>query len=347
MKLMNTPCWRASAWLLPLTLWALPVGAAPAATPAYDFYLCAALNKGYVTGSKITTVSGLFKRDARGTWQHIGYNDMSIASAAFDPRDPAVIYTAALNGCWRSLDGGRTWRQTNDWTITEGHEVAVDPHAPDHVYLALPDGVAVSTDRAQTWQRRENGLPDRGKYTQTIKVDRSRAGRVLAGCETGIYLTEDGAQSWRRVLPTTATVDDIAQSYADPQDWIAVTQSDGAWTSTDGGATWRQLAGVPSVHTLYNVTYDPHHPRRLAIGGWDAGVLTSEDGGQTWVDRTAGLPAPHHVWRVGIDPASGLLYASVVKQTLYTSADFGRTWQRGPFEDSVINDFISLPVAAQ
>jgi photosystem II stability/assembly factor-like uncharacterized protein len=326
---------------------ALLAATAAAAAPAYDFYLCAALNKGYVTGSKITTVSGLFKRQADGTWRHIGYNDMSITAAAFDPRDHNVIYTAALNGCWRSLDGGRSWRQTNDWTITEGRDVAVDPHAPDHVYLALPDGVAVSTDRAQTWTRRENGLPERGKYTQTIAVDRSQAGRVLAGCETGIYLTEDGAQSWRRVLPTTDTVDDIQQSYHDPKTWIAVTQSAGAWMSHDGGATWAKLDGVPAEHTLYNVTFDPHHPQRIAIGGWDAGVLTSEDGGRTWTDRTAGLPAPHHVCRVGIDPASGVLYASVVKQTLFTSADFGRTWQSGPFEDSAINDFISLPRAEQ
>jgi len=330
-------------WQRYFALLGLSAVTALAAAPAYDFYLCAALNKGYVTGSKITTVSGLFKRDAAGAWQHIGYNDLSITAAAFDPRDPNVIYTAALNGCWRSLDGGKTWRQTNDWTITEGRDVEVDPHAPDHVYLALPDGVAVSTDRAQTWTRRESGLPDRGKYTQTIEVDRSQAGRALAGCETGIYLTENGAQSWQRVLPTKDTVDDIQQSYHDPKTWIAVTQSDGAWMSNDGGATWSKVEGVPSEHTLYNVTFDPHHPQRIAIGGWDAGVLTSEDGGKTWTNRTAGLPEPHHVWRVGVDPDNGLLYASVVKQTLFTSSDFGRTWQSGPFEDSTINDFISQP----
>jgi photosystem II stability/assembly factor-like uncharacterized protein len=326
---------------------AAPAPSAPPANSPYDFYICAALNKGYVTGSKITTVSGLFKRDAAGAWQHIGYNDLSITAAAFDPRDHAVIYTAALNGCWRSLDGGKTWRQTNGWDITEGRDVAVDPHAPDHVYLALPDGVAVSSDRAQTWVRKENGLPERGKYTQVIKVDRDRAGRVLAGCESGIYLTENGAKSWRRVLPTTTTVDDIEQAPNDPKQWVAVTQSAGAWASIDGGVTWKRFPGVPADHALYNIAFDPTHPRRLAIGSWSYGVLTTEDSGATWTDRNAGLPTPHRVARVGVDPDTGRLYASVINESLYTSDDFGRTWQRGVLEGSVINNFIILPKAAK
>lgn len=318
-----------------------------AETPAHDFYLCASLNKGYVTGSKITTTSGLFRRGANGEWEHIGYNDMSIITAAFDPRDRNVIYTAALNGCWRSLDGGKTWRQTNGWDITEGRDVAVDLNSPDHVYLALPDGIAISSDRAQTWTRGENGLPDRGKYTQTLKVDRTKAGRVLAGCESGIYLTDDGAKSWKRVAKTKATVDDIQQDPTDAKHWVAVTERDGAWASHDGGKSWQQLAGAPSDHALYNVTFDATHANRMAIASWSHGVLTSEDGGQTWIDRNAGLPAPHIVWRVGVDPDNGRLYASVKGESLYTSDDFGRTWQRGPLEGSQINSFIFLPKAAK
>ena len=341
-----SPGWAAGLRLLALL--ALPAAGRPlaAAAPA-DFYLCAALNKGYVTGSKITTLSGLFRRDGTGAWQHIGYNDLSIAAAAFDPREPKVIYTAALNGCWRSLDGGKTWRQTNGWDITEGRDVAVDPHSPDHVYLALPDGVAVSADRAQTWVRRENGLPDRGKYTQTIKVDRAHAGRVLAGCESGIYLTENGAKSWRRVLPTAATVDDIQQAWNDPRQWAAVTQSDGAWASIDGGVTWKRFPGVPADHALYNLTFDPTNQRRHAIASWHYGVLTTEDSGATWTSRNAGLPEPHRVARVGVDPDTGRLYASVVNDSLYTSDDFGRTWRRSALEGSVINNFITVPGPAK
>jgi photosystem II stability/assembly factor-like uncharacterized protein len=321
---------------------------APFATAAtgYDFFVCANINRNYVVGSKIVTTNGIFQRDDTGEWRHLGCNDTGISAVAFDPRDRNVIYTSALNGLWRSLDGGKLWRICNDWDMTESRDVAVDPNAPDHVYLALPDGIAVSTDRAQTLVRRENGLPARGKYTQVVQVDRTRAGRVLAGCELGIYLTEDGAQQWRRVLPTEEMVLDVQQSPHDPRVWLAATQSAGAWRSADGGVTWENLPAAPSTHALYNVTFDLTNPQRFALGSWGLGVLTSEDGGRTWTDRNAGLPVPHRVWRVGVDPA-GLLYASVVAETLFVSADFGRTWKPDALAGSLVNKFLILPKRAK
>ena len=330
---------------LSLTLLSLLAGSVTAAAPAYDFFICANINRNYVIGSKIETVNGVYQRTAGGEWQHIGYNDTGITAVAFDPRDRNVIYTSALNGLWRSLDGGQSWRMCNGWDMTEGRDVAIDPNAPDHVYLALPDGVAVSTDRAQTLVRRENGLPERGKYTQAIKVDRTKAGRVLAACEIGIYLTDDGAQHWRQVLATKETVNDLQQSPHDPALWLAVTQSAGAWSSRDGGLTWENIPGVPSSHALYNVTFDVTNPQRWAIGSWTYGVLTTEDGGRTWTERNAGLPEPHCVWRVGVGPA-GRLYASVVKETLFVSADFGRTWQQDALAGSAVNNFLILPQIA-
>lgn len=325
--------------LHPLCLGLLASALSTAAAPAYDFIIIANINRNYIIGSKIVTQNGLYQRDAAGAWQHFGYNDTSLSAVAFDPRDHQIIYTTANNGLWRSLDGGKSWRQTNDWTMTEARDVAVDPNAPDHVFLALPDGVAVSTDRAQTLARRENGLPARGKYTQAIEVDHTRAGRVLAGCTLGIYLTEDAGQHWRQVFAATDQVNDLQQSPHDPRVWLAATQSAGALISRDGGVTWTAFAGVPSAHALYNITFDVTNPQRLALGSWTHGVLVSEDGGATWTGRNAGLPAPHRVWRVGIDP-TGRLYASVFGETLYHSDDFGRTWQPDALTGSLVNQFL-------
>ena len=162
---------KSAASLVLFTLLAGATVAAPAPRP--DLYLTAGVNKGYVIGSKIVTMNGLFRRDGQGGWQHLGYNDTSIRGVAFDPRDHRVIYTAANNGCWRSLDGGETWRITTSWDMTEPLQVTVDPGAPDNLYLALPDGIGVSHDRGQTWQRGEHGLPERGKYAQVVQVVRS------------------------------------------------------------------------------------------------------------------------------------------------------------------------------
>ena len=338
------------AWFFLLT-----AGAALAA--GHDFYISAATNRNYVVGSVIVTVNGIFRHEANGEWTHIGNNDTSVLGVDFDPRDHGVFYAASINGCWRTLDAGKTWRCCTSWDMTEPMEVSVDPHAPDNVYLALPDGIAVSPARGQTWPRRENGLPDRGKYTQAIRVDRTQAGRVLAGCETGIYLTENGAQSWRRVFPTQDVVTDLQQSPADPKLWLAATQSAGALISRDGGLTWAVMAGTPTDKTIYNITFDGSNPARFALCGWTIGVMTSEDSGATWTERNAGLPGkkagfrmpcdppPHSVWRVGVNPDTGRLYASVVGEALYASDDFGRTWKSLGLEGSAVNRFIFLPHA--
>lgn len=317
-----------------------------AAMPEYDLYISAKVNRDYVVGSKIVTLNGIFKRTGAGEWQHLGDNDTFITATQFDPRDHNVIYTTSNSGLWRSLDGGVKWRLCNDWTMTEARDVAVDPNAPDHVYVAWPDGVAVSTDRAQTLVRKENGLPPRGKYTQVLTIDRTQAGRVFAGCEQGLFLTENGADSWRCVLPTTDMVDDVQQSPHDPKFWIAVTQSAGAWTSHDNGLTWHKLSGVPDEHALYNVTFDVTNPARLAIASWTYGVLTSEDGGATWTERNAGLPEPHRAWRVAVGPA-GKLYVSIADKMIYISDDFGRTWRADSLEGSSVNQFLLVPKVAQ
>ena len=333
----------------PLLALGLVCGALPmvGANPKHDLYLAAAINRNYVVGSKIVTTSGLFKRADDGSYQHFGLNFPYFMNVAVDPRDAKVLYVASLNGALVSNDGGETWRTATSWDVTEPKDVCIDPNAPDHVYLALPDGIAVSKDRGATWPRQEKGLPDRGKYTQAIEVDRTKAGRVFAACESGIYLTDNGAKSWRQVFKSTSTVTDVQQSPHDPKLWLASTQTDGALVSRDGGLTWKKINDVPSAEALYNVAFDRTNPKRFAISSWTYGVLASEDGGQTWSDRNTGLPEGHCVFRVGIDPDTGQLLASVYKEAIFASDDFGRTWVKDGLEGSTVYSFTFVPSATK
>jgi len=306
----------------------------------HDLFLCATVSRNYVIGSKLVTDSGLYRRDEAGAYRHFGINFPFVLQVAFDPRDRNVCYAVSINGVLVSKDGGYRWRIGNSWDMTEPKDVCIDPNAPDQVYLGLPDGVAVSSDRGATWERRESGLPERGKYTQTIEVDRTQAGRVLAGCEAGIFLTEDGARSWRRVLPTAETVLDIQQSPHDAAFWMATTQADGVQFSHDGGRTWRKLAALPSAEAFYNVAFDIRDPKRVAVSSWTYGVHTSEDGGVTWTERNTGLPADHCAFRVGIDLDTGRLYASIYREALFTSDDFGRTWRDDGMAGATIYSFV-------
>lgn len=324
------------AWCLAAGLSGFSTGQAAG---SHELILCAAVNRDYVIGSKLVTENGLFRRTASGQFEHFGLNFPHLFNISVDPRDRNVLVMATLNGAIVSRDGGRTLRIATSWDMTEAKDVTRDPMVPDTLYLALPDGVAVSVDGGATWTRRENGLPERGKYTQSIQVDRTRSGRVFAACESGIYLTEDSARRWRRVLPTKATVGDVQQSPHDPAVWIAVTHEDGAWISRNRGLDWKPLAGIPNDRSVYNLAFDATRAGRIAISSWTDGVWTSDDAGQTWQTRNDGLPASPRVISVGIDPDSGRLYASIYREDLYQSDDFGRTWRAAGLAGSVVHSF--------
>ena len=74
-----------------------------------------------------------------------------------------------------------------------------------------------------------------------------------------------------------------------------VTRPGGLFRSTDGGVTWTQLV---DYHFAHRLTVSPLDPRVLYLGTTDhpyhddsiaAGLLKSEDGGETWQTENAGL----------------------------------------------------------
>ena len=327
------------------TIAALALAAAlpAAAETKHDFYLCVTLSgQGQVMGtSRVPVRSGLYRSEDRANFEHIGFSHIRMFGLAPDPREPDTLWLTTLEGVVRARDGGRTWRIMTGWDMTEGKGIAFDPNAPDHLFAGLPDGIAFSPDRGRTWVRRQAGI--QRAYTHPILVDRTRAGRVLAGTEQGLFVTDDAGLTWRRALATEKTVYDIRQSPHDPRAFFAVTSSDGAWRSADGGETWTPVPGVAKEATLHNVEYDRNDPRRIAVAGWGLGVRVSDDGGATWSERNGGLPRKD-VWRVALDPdRPGRMFTAPHLKPLHMSEDHGRTWRPVAFEQTIAFDMVFVP----
>ncbi|MBL9203078.1 MAG: hypothetical protein JNL39_21395 [Opitutaceae bacterium] len=321
----------------------LLASAASGAELKHDLYVCANVSgQGGVMGRSTGPVrSGLFRSADRERFEHIGPHHIRTFTVTFDPADPARLYVGLLDGILRTSDRMKTLRIVTGWDMQEGKSISVDPSRPEHVYAGIPDGIAVSHDRGQTWTRMNAGI--RRAYTESILVDRTQAGRVLAGTELGIYLTEDGARTWRLVQATDKVTYAIRQSPHDPKVFLATTSANGAFRSTDRGATWRRIPSVPSERTLHNIEFDPHNPRRLVYCGWGAGVQISEDDGATWQDRTTGLPR-REVWRVAVDPdVPERIYAGPYQEPLFASDDFGRTWRPLEFGKATVFDLVFVP----
>ena len=329
-------------WLLLLALLPIP-GAAQ-----FTLYSCGATLKGYVVGAKLPP-SGIFLKAGTGEWRHAGYNHPFVAALDYDRDDPSVLYVAAGNGLVRVSERGERWKILTGSEVTELLDVAVDANASGTIYFSHTAGIRVSHDRGATWGDASSSL--RRKYTAALRVDRRRSGVLLAGNEQGIFRSEDGGKSWRLAGASGIQVLHIEQSPHDPCFWLAATEGGGLFASTDCGVTFESNGNLGVGRNLYDISFDPANPDRVAVAGWGIGVAVSEDRGKTWqlrgVGIPGGLPAPS-VWSVAFDPAKpGRMYASVHEEAIYMSPDYGRTWVRDGIEGSAIYRMRFVPEAVR
>lgn len=107
----------------------------------------------------------------------------------------------------------------------------------------------------------------------------------------------------------------------------------GLWSSTDGGATWKQLWAAAGMNQITNrgssIVFDPAHPDTF----WESGIYNGNgvyrttDNGQTFTP----LGDARHLDSVSVDltdPQRLTLLAGghEQKQTVYRSEDGGMTW---------------------
>jgi uncharacterized protein (TIGR03437 family) len=93
--------------------------------------------------------------------------------------------------------------------------------------------------------------------------------------------------------------------------------------SSDGGATWQQLASL--LFGARSVTVDPNNPANIYVTG-NSGVGQSTNGGDSFTTISPPLPGGTYVQSFAIDAATGNLYFSIYNQ-IQVSKDHGATWQ--------------------
>ncbi|MBM4421502.1 MAG: glycosyl hydrolase, partial [Chloroflexi bacterium] len=254
--------------------------------------------------------------DGGRSWRHLGLADTRhIARIRVDPRDPDLVYVAALGhahgpnrerGLYRSGDGGATWhRMLFHDQHTGAVDLSVDPTNPRILYCSLyrvhrtpwtvssggpGSGLFRSEDGGTTWSdiSRAPGLP-RGLLGRIGVAAAPRAGRVYAIVEAedgAVFRSDDGGRSWTRrsadrALRTRPFY--YHHIFADPSDaetvWVL---SDSCWRSIDGGATFNSVSLPHGDH--HDLWIDPRDSRRM-IAGNDGGATVSLDGGEGWTPQ--------------------------------------------------------------
>ena len=271
---------------------------------------------------------GVFKTtDGGKTWQkvlyvndHVGANDL-----AMDPQNPETLYAATWNrirlrwsdprpggedGLFKTTDGGKTWKPINnglpDTNFTGRIGIDLCRTKPNVLYAYV-----------------DNHSP--GREPRPGELDsygRPRA-RGIVGAE--VYRSDDGGENWRKVSPADERMERFGGTYGWVFSQIRVDPNDaetiyimglGLSKSTDGGKSYTNLyfEGLHGDH--HGLWIDPFDSNHL-INTNDGGVNISYDGGKTWRDFHAGIPAVQF-YNVAYDVQSPFwVYGSVQDQGTY------------------------------
>lgn len=267
------------------------------------------------------------------TWQSLGPHKAGgrTLCLAFHPTDPDIIYAGTSGGgLWRTEKGARDvieWRHVpTGFPLLGVGAIHIDPANPDIILLGTGEC-----------------------YNSIGYAEPGTVNRLVRGMYgIGILRSEDGGSTWTRTLllpnDQATGVSDFAISNQNPNVILAST-SVGAYKSTDGGQSWRQ---VYEGNIVIDIEIHPDDDQQviMSVGGLNLnddpsqnGLYRSTDGGDTFSEITGGgLP---RTWsgnaKLTLDPQDGNTIIASIQEAaetrditprgLYRSTNFGDSWE--------------------
>ncbi len=274
---------------------------------------------------------GVYKStDAGKTWKQVGLLDSrQISRIRVHPKNSEIVYVAAQGHVWgpnaergvfRSMDGGKTWKNVLFRSDKAGAcDLIIDPTNPNVLYAGFWEvyrkpwtlesggpgsGIFKSTDGGDNWTEitRNPGLPKGTIGIVGITVSPANPDRLWAIVEAedgGVFRSDNGGRTWtktneQRNLRQRAWY--YSRIYADPKnaDEVYVLNT-GFYRSNDGGRTFTGI-GVPHGDN-HDLWIAPEDPNRM-IESNDGGANVSFNGGKSWSEQDQ---ATAQFYRVALD----------------------------------------------
>jgi hypothetical protein len=239
------------------------------------------------------------------TVTNTGMPETPVTHILLDPASPVgsrTLYACGFGrGVYKSVDNGKSWklkidgiekRQPFAWRITrakDGTLYLVVARRNERGYSDAEDGALYkSTDGAEHWVRMK--LPAGANGPTGLALDPSDSRRMyLSAWGTllqdgdaggGVFLSTDGGETWHSIFGQSQHVYDVTVHPRDPNILYNCGFENGAWRSTNRGATWTRIRGF-NFKWGHRVIPDPADPAKIYITTF---------GGSVWHGPAAGDP---------------------------------------------------------
>jgi photosystem II stability/assembly factor-like uncharacterized protein len=282
----------------------------------------------YAAGWSITGSGGGFfvTRDGGRRWMEPeALRGKSVQALAVAQGDPQTLVAGALDGLYRSQDGGKSWERISpvgDPDLKNFESVAIDPRDAQVIYAGTWHLPWKTTDGGLHWSSIKQGVIDDSDVFSII-LDHKNPTTVFASACSGIYKSDDGGQLFRKVegMPGSARRTRVLRQDPADANTVYAGTTEGLWKSTDGAQDFQLIS--PPDFILNGVLVDPRDSRRVLIATDRGGVFASDDGGQTFHASNEGF-SQRQITAVVADPQEPSdLYVSVLNDK-----EFGGVFHR-------------------
>ncbi len=248
-----------------------------------------------------------------------------IADIAIHPKNENIwIVAVGSGGVWKTTNSGTTWTPMFDKEASYSIGcVTIDPNHPRTIWVGSGENVG-------------------GRHV---------------GYGDGVYVSHDDGKTWtNKGLKQSEHISKIVVHPANPQIlWVAAQGplwskggERGVYKSTDGGTTWKRTLGDAEWTGATDLLIDPNNPEVLYAATWQrhrtvaaylgggpgSGIHKSNDGGETWIKLTEGIPKSK-LGKIGLamNPFdSNILYAAIeldrLKGGVFMSSNAGGSWTK-------------------
>ncbi len=278
---------------------------------------------------------------------------------------------------YKTTDGGESWnaiwrgdnlaryvlidpRDSNKLLVSTGlfdrDAANEDPNNPK---ASGGVGILKSTDGGLNWQvfNRANGLNN--LYVGSLFMNPANPDVLLAGTGTagpggtntnaGAYLSSDGGQSWRLVLPQNQPISAVEYSVSNPNIAYAA-GPDAVYRSSDMGRTWQKRTtgnfwGAPGTRSGFpiDLQVDPRNPDRVFANNYGGGNFLSEDGGRTWVVASQGYTGAY-LHNIAVNPLDRDNVFVIGRTGPFRSYNDGDAWEGLTKDPASLSEWYAIAV---